>query len=169
MRSVAKFFLFQYEQNKSFAEDLTEGKFSFPLIHAVRSNPSDSTVMSNSTSFKLLSRHLAFTEHFWLFRHHPPTKLPTRRQEILRATHCTTGFERIHQETIGWTWEQVCHVLHSSEVSIKIIRNVDKIIFLFRLLKNINELKGNVVLENLISELRKIYTDSWKFWVFKCC
>jgi len=26
----------EYEQNKSFAEDLTEGKYSFPIIHAIR-------------------------------------------------------------------------------------------------------------------------------------
>lgn len=29
----------QYAENKSFCEDLTEGKFSFPIIHAIRSNP----------------------------------------------------------------------------------------------------------------------------------
>ncbi len=28
----------QYEDNKGFAEDLTEGKFSFPIIHAIRSS-----------------------------------------------------------------------------------------------------------------------------------
>jgi geranylgeranyl diphosphate synthase, type III len=28
-----------YTQNKGFCEDLTEGKFSFPVIHAIRTNP----------------------------------------------------------------------------------------------------------------------------------
>ncbi|KPI35887.1 Geranylgeranyl pyrophosphate synthase [Cyphellophora attinorum] len=28
-----------YTQNKGFCEDLTEGKFSFPVIHSIRSNP----------------------------------------------------------------------------------------------------------------------------------
>lgn len=31
----------EYSDNKGLAEDLTEGKFSFPVIHAVRSDPSD--------------------------------------------------------------------------------------------------------------------------------
>ncbi|KAI0015657.1 isoprenoid synthase domain-containing protein [Xylariomycetidae sp. FL0641] len=30
-----------YEQNKGMCEDLTEGKFSFPIIHSIRSNPSN--------------------------------------------------------------------------------------------------------------------------------
>ncbi len=29
----------QYTQNKGLCEDLTEGKFSFPIIHSIRSNP----------------------------------------------------------------------------------------------------------------------------------
>lgn len=31
----------EYHKNKTFAEDLTEGKFSFPIIHAIRSNKND--------------------------------------------------------------------------------------------------------------------------------
>ncbi len=29
----------EYTQNKGLCEDLTEGKFSFPVIHSIRSNP----------------------------------------------------------------------------------------------------------------------------------
>lgn len=36
----------EYADNKSFGEDLTEGKFSFPVIHAIRANPDDSTLLS---------------------------------------------------------------------------------------------------------------------------
>lgn len=35
-----------YMENKSFCEDLTEGKFSFPLIVAIRENPQDSRLLS---------------------------------------------------------------------------------------------------------------------------
>eukprot|EP00026_Physarum_polycephalum_P013489 Phypoly_transcript_13897.p1 GENE.Phypoly_transcript_13897~~Phypoly_transcript_13897.p1 ORF type:complete len:304 (+),score=34.00 Phypoly_transcript_13897:75-986(+) len=31
----------QYHQHKSFCEDLTEGKFSFPIIHAIHQDPND--------------------------------------------------------------------------------------------------------------------------------
>lgn len=31
----------QYSQNKGLCEDLTEGKFSFPIIHSIRSSPSN--------------------------------------------------------------------------------------------------------------------------------
>ena len=37
---------FQYKENKSYCEDLTEGKFSFPLIHGIRSNPQSTKIMS---------------------------------------------------------------------------------------------------------------------------
>lgn len=36
----------EYKENKSFCEDLTEGKFSFPIIHAIRSD-SESTRILN--------------------------------------------------------------------------------------------------------------------------
>jgi geranylgeranyl diphosphate synthase type 3 len=31
----------EYSANKGLCEDLTEGKFSFPIIHSIRSNPSN--------------------------------------------------------------------------------------------------------------------------------
>ncbi|XP_074597836.1 geranylgeranyl pyrophosphate synthase quemao isoform X2 [Brevipalpus obovatus] len=36
----------EYKENKSFCEDLTEGKFSFPIVHGILSNP-DSTTLIN--------------------------------------------------------------------------------------------------------------------------
>ncbi len=36
----------EYANNKSFCEDLTEGKFSFPIIHAIRTNPTDHRLMN---------------------------------------------------------------------------------------------------------------------------
>lgn len=38
-------YTFQYSENKSYCEDLTEGKFSFPVIHAIRSRPDDLQVI----------------------------------------------------------------------------------------------------------------------------
>jgi geranylgeranyl diphosphate synthase, type III len=36
----------EYMKSKSFCEDLTEGKFSFPIIHCIRSNPNDHRLLS---------------------------------------------------------------------------------------------------------------------------
>ncbi|XP_032820725.1 geranylgeranyl pyrophosphate synthase isoform X1 [Petromyzon marinus] len=36
----------KYMENKSYCEDLTEGKFSFPLIHAIQSEPNCTQVLS---------------------------------------------------------------------------------------------------------------------------
>jgi len=36
----------EYTHNKGFAEDLTEGKFSFPVVHGVRANPSNRQVLN---------------------------------------------------------------------------------------------------------------------------
>ncbi|XP_015786265.1 geranylgeranyl pyrophosphate synthase [Tetranychus urticae] len=36
----------EYKENKSFCEDLSEGKFSFPVVHAIKSYPDKSTIMN---------------------------------------------------------------------------------------------------------------------------
>lgn len=36
----------EYMKNKTFCEDLTEGKFSFPIIHCIRSDPDDTRLLS---------------------------------------------------------------------------------------------------------------------------
>ena len=36
----------QYEDNKGFCEDLTEGKFSFPVVHGVRADRSSRQILS---------------------------------------------------------------------------------------------------------------------------
>lgn len=38
--------LWQYTKNKGFCEDLTEGKFSFPIIHAIRADSSNRQLLN---------------------------------------------------------------------------------------------------------------------------
>lgn len=50
----------RYHKNKSFAEDLTEGKFSFPILHSVRSNPQDKrliNILKQNTTDELIKRY----------------------------------------------------------------------------------------------------------------
>src|SRR5271170_39663 len=42
----------QYTNNKGLCEDITEGKFSFPIIHAVLSRPDDRQLISIPRSRK---------------------------------------------------------------------------------------------------------------------
>lgn len=39
-------FCTQYSNNKGFCEDLTEGKFSFPIIHAICADPSNRQLLN---------------------------------------------------------------------------------------------------------------------------
>ncbi|XP_076686117.1 geranylgeranyl pyrophosphate synthase quemao isoform X2 [Andrena cerasifolii] len=39
-------YLQEYAENKSYCEDLSEGKFSFPIIHAIQSHPEDRQLMN---------------------------------------------------------------------------------------------------------------------------
>lgn len=39
-------FLQEYSENKSFCEDLSEGKFSFPILHAIQNHPEGRQIMS---------------------------------------------------------------------------------------------------------------------------
>ncbi|CAF1368352.1 unnamed protein product [Adineta steineri] len=36
----------EYSQNKTFCEDLTEGKYSFPIIHAIQNRPNDNRIQN---------------------------------------------------------------------------------------------------------------------------
>lgn len=36
----------EYGDNKGYCEDLTEGKFSFPVVHAVRASEDDRQILS---------------------------------------------------------------------------------------------------------------------------
>lgn len=36
----------RYQKNKSYCEDLTEGKFSYPIIHCILSNPRDNRLLN---------------------------------------------------------------------------------------------------------------------------
>ncbi|KAG5323008.1 GGPPS synthase, partial [Acromyrmex heyeri] len=48
----------EYTENKSYCEDLTEGKFSFPIIHALKSNPDDRQIINLYISLIMLNKDI---------------------------------------------------------------------------------------------------------------
>lgn len=46
----------KYTSNKGFAEDLTEGKFSFPVVHGIHADKSNRQVISTFHTLRLRSR-----------------------------------------------------------------------------------------------------------------
>jgi geranylgeranyl diphosphate synthase type 3 len=53
----------EYGDNKGFAEDLSEGKFSFPIVHAVRADTSNRQVLSTFSLYRSFraETHIAFS------------------------------------------------------------------------------------------------------------
>lgn len=94
----------EYTKNKSFAEDLTEGKFSFPIIHAINASGSDHKVLqilkqrTNEESVKKYCIHLLETAGSFQYTRDYMEKL---RSEILEEIQNLGGnpkFEMILQE-----------------------------------------------------------------------
>lgn len=55
-----------YSNNKGFCEDLTEGKFSFPIIHSIHSNPDNPLLLhilrQRSTEYSVKCHGLRYME-----------------------------------------------------------------------------------------------------------
>lgn len=49
----------QYTSNKGFAEDLTEGKFSFPVVHGIHADPSNRQIISAYSAHLRAAFHLS--------------------------------------------------------------------------------------------------------------
>ena len=60
----------QYTNNKGFCEDITEGKFSFPIVHAILSRPDDRQLISTNPSVaaQLMQTFWNSILHLWISR-----------------------------------------------------------------------------------------------------
>ena len=74
-------FSLQYAHNKGFAEDLTEGKFSFPIVHGVRANPSNRQVLSKSPPNICTRLWSLFTSCLDVLQKRPTT--PTLKKHVI--------------------------------------------------------------------------------------
>lgn len=79
----------QYANNKGFCEDLTEGKFSFPIIHSIRADPSNRQLLnilqkrSNSVELKQYALQLLERTQTFAYCRQYLTDLEARvREEI---------------------------------------------------------------------------------------
>ncbi|CEQ38696.1 SPOSA6832_00146, partial [Sporobolomyces salmonicolor] len=68
----------QYANNKGFCEDFSEGKFSFPIVHAIRADQSNRQILSTSCPLAHLSSLPALTFSPWadILRERPSSPSP---------------------------------------------------------------------------------------------
>ena len=91
----------QYSLNKGFAEDLTEGKFSFPIVHGIRTDMSNRQILSKITNS--VHRHPRFSRRPVIHNRCPAEEtddpdaeevhhiLPTRSNEVFRVHALSDG------------------------------------------------------------------------------
>ncbi len=83
----------QYTSNKGFAEDLTEGKFSFPVVHGIRSDPSSRHILS--TNYQVIRpRNTTLTPSIDVLQKRPTT--PTLKKH-------TINYLRDHTQSFAYT------------------------------------------------------------------
>ncbi|KAH7883379.1 terpenoid synthase [Phlebopus sp. FC_14] len=84
----------EYSHNKGFAEDLTEGKFSFPIVHGVRADENNRVIMSASPTLLLRTPNLRLTASGLIdVLQKRPTTPTLKRHTISHLQHITRSFE----------------------------------------------------------------------------
>ncbi|CAH1646961.1 unnamed protein product [Spodoptera littoralis] len=87
----------EYTENKSYCEDLTEGKFSFPIIHAIRNPEGDNQVLRILYNIQNLSfsnkNQITFDVHYPPIGPEDILRQRTRDLEVKR--YCITILERL--------------------------------------------------------------------------
>ncbi|TKW49120.1 Geranylgeranyl pyrophosphate synthase [Colletotrichum tanaceti] len=90
-----------YTKNKGFGEDLTEGKFSFPIIHSIRADPSNiqlpSILKQRTTDVDVKMFAVAYIESTGSFEHCRKTLAGL----LARARAIVEGMEGDSSETLG--------------------------------------------------------------------
>ncbi|KAI0821181.1 isoprenoid synthase domain-containing protein [Irpex lacteus] len=100
----------EYTSNKGFAEDLTEGKFSFPVVHGIRSDPSSRqilNVLQKRPTTPTLKKH---TINF--LRDHTQSFAYTRS---VMSTLEKQVYDEIHRLGGNHGLEQIMKALHVSD------------------------------------------------------
>ncbi|CAH1375960.1 unnamed protein product [Tenebrio molitor] len=88
----------KYSTLKTFCDDVTEGKFSFPIVHAIQSQPDDDEVLNilkqRTTDIEIKKRFVSLLEKFGSFRYTRKT-LEKLRDEAVEEMNKFGGNSRI--------------------------------------------------------------------------
>ncbi|XP_060811254.1 terpene synthase [Bombus pascuorum] len=98
----------EYALNKSYCDDLSEGKFSFPIIHALRTHPEDRQILSilkQRTKDNEVKRYcVSLLEKFGSFTY-TRTVLEDMDKEVRKKIQCLGGnplLVRLLDELMSW-------------------------------------------------------------------
>ncbi|XP_063619351.1 terpene synthase isoform X1 [Cydia splendana] len=98
----------EYSENKSFCEDLTEGKFSFPIIHAIHNQDGDNQVLhilrQRTRDVEVKRYCIALLERLGSFRYTRDTlaRLDAAAREEVARLGGNQDLENLLDELLSW-------------------------------------------------------------------
>ncbi|KAK8725345.1 hypothetical protein OTU49_010822 [Cherax quadricarinatus] len=98
----------EYSDSKSYCEDLTEGKFSFPVIHAIRTKPDDQQVINiirqRPKDLEVKRYCVSLLEKFGSLQHTKETliTLEGEAREEIRRLGGNPHLEKVMDELRNW-------------------------------------------------------------------
>lgn len=139
-----------YAQNKGYCEDLTEGKFSFPMIHSIRASPSSTSSVMNGTHS---NGHSAPTTSISISAAIPQNLIITNRDQLLSILRYRPKDAATKRKVVEYMEEQTASFAYSRNV----MARLDKIIEseVASLEQTLERGEANVRLRGILAALRK--------------
>ncbi|XP_016924805.1 terpene synthase isoform X2 [Drosophila suzukii] len=113
----------EYTENKSFAEDLTEGKFGFPVIHAVRTQKQDKQVLhilrQRTHDIEVKKYCITLLEKLGSFQYTRKvleTLDAEARAEVTRLG-CNPYMDRLFNKLLSWKTSDSASITQSNQIN----------------------------------------------------